>query len=115
MYRILKEKGNNQNITLENKDTKVSIIMGKLSTRIMSILETEIEFDESRIGAVKLTDKWDFDISDGAGKVLASTAMEISKPIKSQARIKSEQVLNKTKTKSGKEAVDVFDLIFGTN
>ena len=48
MYRINKDKGNNQNITLTNVETKTSVIIGKLTMAIMGILEKEVEFDESR-------------------------------------------------------------------
>lgn len=117
MYRILKEKGNNQNITLENVDTKAIVIIGKLTMDIMRVLETEKKFDETDEDALKLKDKWDFEISDDAGKALSATAMKMTKPIRNQAKAKpaSEQKIHKKKTKSGREVVDVFDLIFGTN
>ena len=117
MYRISKDRGNNQNITLTNVETKASVIIGKLTMAIMGILEREVEFDESKEHTIKLKDKWDFAISDEAGKELASMASPIKKPIRHQSKTASEQTqpIQKHKTKSGKEVVDVFDLIFGTN
>ena len=117
MYRINKDKGNNQNITLINVETKASVIIGKLSMAIMGILEKEVEFDESKEHTIKLKDKWDFAISDEAGKELAKMASPIKKPIRNQSKATSEQTssIQKHKTKSGREVVDVFDLIFGTN
>lgn len=118
MYRVIKEKGNNQNITLENTETKASVIIGKLTMDIMRVLETEMKFDETTESGTKLRDKWDFTISDDAGKALSATAMAIHKPARDQskkAKQESEQIVHKKKTKSGKEVVDVFDLIFGTN
>lgn len=117
MYRINKDKGNNQNIMLTNVETKASVIIGKLTMAIMGILEKEVEFDEAKEHTIKLKDKWDFAISDEAGKELASMASPIKKPIRNQSKTASEQTqpIQKHKTKSGREVVDVFDLIFGTN
>lgn len=117
MYRISKDKGNNQNIMLTNVEAKASVMIGKLNMAIMGVLEKEVEFDESKEHTIKLKDKWDFAISDEAGKELASMASPIKKPIRNQSKTASEQtsLIQKHKTKSGKEVVDVFDLIFGTN
>lgn len=117
MYRINKDKGNNQNITLTNVETKTSVIIGKLTMAIMGILEKEVEFDESKEHTIKLKDKWDFTVSDEAGKELAKMASPIKKPIRNQSKTASEQTqsVQRKKTKSGREVVDVFDLIFGTN
>ena len=120
MYRINKDKGNNQNITLTNVEAKASVIIGKLTMDIMRILEKEVEFDESKEHTIKLKDKWDFTISDEAGKELAKMASPIKRPIRaktshpSTASEQAQPIQRKT-TKSGREVVDVFDLIFGTN
>lgn len=117
MYRINKDKGNNQNIILINVEEKASVIIGKLTMAIMGILEKEVEFDESKEHTIKLKDKWDFTVSDEAGKELAKMASPIKKPIRNQSKTASEQTqsVQRKKTKSGREVVDVFDLIFGTN
>lgn len=114
MYRISKDKGNNQNIMLTNVETKASVMIGKLSMAIMGVLEKEVEFDESKEHTIKLKDKWDFAVSDEAGKELAKMASPIKKPIRNQSKYKSEQTPGKKTTKSGRAVVDVFDLIFGT-
>ena len=116
MYRINKDKGNNQNITLTNVETKASVIIGKLTMAIMGVLEKEVEFDEAKEDTIKLKDKWDFTISDEAGKELAKMASPIKRPVRAKTTSQSassEQPQRKT-TKSGREVVDVFDLIFGT-
>ena len=122
MYRISKDKGNNQNITLTNVETKASVIIGKLTMGIMRILEKEVEFDESKEDTIKLKDKWDFTISDEAGKELAKMASPIKRPVRakttsrpSTAESEQTQPIQRKTTKSGREVVDVFDLIFGTN
>ena len=119
MYRINKDKGNNQNITLTNVETKASVIIGKLTMAIMGVLEKEVEFDETKEHTIKLKDKWDFTISDEAGKELAKMASPIKRPVRaktshpSTASEQTQPIQRKT-TKSGREVVDVFDLIFGT-
>ena len=120
MYRINKDKGNNQNITLTNVETKASVIIGKLTMAIMGVLEKEVEFDETKEHTIKLKDKWDFTISDEAGKELAKMASPIKRPVRaktSRPSTASEQTqpIQRKTTKSGREVVDVFDLIFGTN
>lgn len=121
MYRINKDKGNNQNITLTNVEAKASVIIGKLTMDIMRILEKEVEFDESKEHTIKLKDKWDFTISDEAGKELAKMASPIKRPVRtktsrpSTAESEQAQPIQRKTTKSGREVVDVFDLIFGTN
>ena len=120
MYRISKDKGNNQNITLTNVETKASVIIGKLTMAIMGVLEKEVEFDESKEHTIKLKDKWDFSISDEAGKELAKMASPIKRPVRaktsrpSTAESEQTQPIQRKTTKSGREVVDVFDLIFGT-
>lgn len=114
MYRISKDKGHNQNIMLTNVEAKASVMIGKLNMAIMGILEKEVEFDESKEHTIKLKDKWDFAISDEAGKELAKMASPIKKPIRNQSKYKSEQTPDRKTTKSGRAVVDVFDLIFGT-
>lgn len=121
MYRINKDKGNNQNITLTNVETKASVIIGKLTMSIMGVLEKEVVFDETKEHTIKLKDKWDFTISDEAGKELAKMASPIKRPVRakttsrpSTAESEQTQPIQRKTTKSGREVVDVFDLIFGT-
>ena len=122
MYRISKDKGNNQNITLTNIEARASVALGTLTMGIMGVLEKEVEFDETKEGAIKLKDEWDFTVSDEAGKELAKTASPIKRPVRSKTTPSSattseqepDQLNQRKTTKSGREVVDVFNLIFGT-
>lgn len=118
MYKVLKEKGNNQIITLENTESKVSIILGKLTTDIMKILEKEIKFEGTAEIGVRLKDKWDLEISHELAKELSVITIPIRKPMRKKpgtnSDSQSEQKTTKHNTKSDKKVVDVFDLIFGT-
>lgn len=106
MYRILKEKGNNVSITLENTETKASIIIGRLSMDILSLLEREegIHFSDSEI---QLKDKWELTIKDETAKELSAKAMRMSKPVRDQSK-KSEQVLKKDN-----KSIDAMDVLLG--
>lgn len=108
MYKILKEKGNNVSITLENTETKASIIIGRLSMDILSLLEKEegIRFGDSD-GEIKLKDKWELTIKDETAKELSAKAMRMSKPVRDQSK-KSEQVLKKDN-----KSIDAMDVLLG--
>lgn len=106
MYKILKEKGNNVSITLENTETKASIIIGRLSMDILSLLEKEgVHFGDSE-GEIQLKDKWDITIKDETAKELSAKAMRMSKPIRDQRKVKEEP------KKSNKE-IDAIDVLLG--
>lgn len=106
MYKILKEKGNNMNIVLENTETKASIVIGRLTMDILSILEKEgVHFRDSE-GEIQLKDKWDITIKDETAKELSAKAMRMSKPIRDQRKVKEEP------KKSNKE-IDALDVLLG--
>ena len=106
MYKILKEKGNNMNIVLENTETKASIVIGRLTMDILSILEKEgVPFGDSE-GEIKLKDKWELTIRDETAKELSAKAMRMSKPIRDQRKVKEEP------KKSNKE-IDALDVLLG--
>ena len=106
MYKILKEKGNNMNIVLENTETKASIVIGRLAMDILSILEKEgVHFGDSE-GEIQLKDKWDITIKDETAKELSAKAMRMSKPIRDQRKVKEEP------KKSNKE-IDALDVLLG--
>ena len=106
MYKVLKEKGNNVSITLENTETKASIIIGRLSMDILSLLEKEgVHFGDSE-GEIQLKDKWDITIKDETAKELSAKAMRMSKPIRDQRKVKEEP------KKSNKE-IDALDVLLG--
>ena len=108
MYKVLKEKGNNISITLENTETKASIIIGRLSMDILSLLEKEegIHFGDSD-GEIQLKDKWELAIKDETAKELSAKAMRMSKPVRDQSK-KSEQVLKKDN-----KSIDAMDVLLG--
>lgn len=106
MYRVLKERGNNAVITLENTETKASIIIGRITMEILAILEKEgISVGDPTTGALK--DKWEFHISDDTAKELSAKAMRMSKPIRDQRKVKEEP------PKKNNKHVDAMDVLLG--
>ena len=100
MYRILKDKGNNQTITLENLDTNAQINLGKLSIPMMAILKNS---EGLRFGVederISLSDEWNIIIQDTTAKKLTERILNSSIKIKTK---KPEQ--NK---------IDAWDVLFG--
>ena len=107
MYKILKEKGNNMNIVLENTETKASIVIGRLTMDILSILESKagVHFGDSE-GEIQLKDKWDITIKDETAKELSAKAMRMSKPIRDQRKVKEEP-------KKNNKEIDALDVLLG--
>lgn len=107
MYRLSKEKGNNMNLILENTETKASIIIGKLTMDILSILETKegVRFGKDD-GEINLKDEWRLTVKDETAKELSAKAMRMSKPIRDQRKVKEEP------KKSNKE-IDALDVLLG--
>ena len=58
MYKVLKEKGNNQNVTVRNVETKGEVIIGRISIEIMNKLE------EAGIKDINFRDNWDYEVEE---------------------------------------------------
>lgn len=106
MYRVIKEKGNNTNIFVENTESKKSVNIGRLSMEIVKILEeTGITFGVAP-SDIMLKDEWSIDINSETKDKLTKLAMKMSKPIRDQSK-KSEQPAKP-------EVIpDLYSLIFG--
>ena len=114
MYKILKDKGSNTNITLKNTETKAEVNLGRLSTDIIKLLESDgYSFETSGGTALRYTEEWELAISDSVGKDLGKLAMPIKRPVRVQKKkeeVKTEEV---RPVRRDKQPVDVFNLIFG--
>lgn len=109
MYRVLKDKGNNASVTLENLDTGASIIIGKLSMDIIRILEAQgYVFDTDKDEAISLRDAWNLSVSDETATKLSKIAMSISKPPRDQSK-KSKQ----SEHTENKPVIDAMDVLLG--
>ena len=109
MYRVVKERGNNVNVFVENTETKKSLNIGRLSMDILKILEDAGYKFGTAPGETNLKDAWQLPISGERKDQLAKLAMRMSKPIRDQRKKPaSEQAAT---TPDG--VPDLFDLIFG--
>lgn len=110
-YKLIKDKGRNANLILENEDTKTSVTLGKMTIEILTLLETdegmtfELPDDDKTL---MLNSPWLFNISDSTAKKLSSLAMKISKPKRDQ-RKKTPTVTEE----KPKQVVDAMDVLLG--
>jgi hypothetical protein len=105
MYRVLKEKGNNSNVMLENMETKASIIVGRITISLLDILNKA----GHKIGddGVSLRDEWNFEVNEETGKEIASKAMTMTKPVRDQRKYKVEEL------KKPNNQIDAMDVLLG--
>ena len=108
MYKLLKEKGSNMNLVLENTETKASIVVGRLTFDILSILTSKegVHFGDCD-DEIKLKDKWDMTIKDETAKEIAAKAMRMNKPVRDQRKIQEELKKKHNKT------IDAMDVLLG--
>ena len=98
MYRVLKPSGYGMNLTVENTDTMVNVVIGKLNADILEILKGKHE-------PISIADEWNFEIDkETAEKLVALVTKGIKKPIRDQ---------RKHKETDDKQIVDVLDIIYG--
>lgn len=105
MYRVIKEKGNNVNVFIENIESKKSLNIGRLSMEMIKILEEAGFTFGTGDGEIAMRDEWTMEVNTDTKDKLAKLAMKMSKPIRDQSK-KSEQ-------KAPDTVPDLFDLIFG--
>ena len=107
MYRVIKEKGNNVNVFVENTESKKSLNIGRLSMEMIKILEEAGFTFGTGDGEIAVRDEWAIEINADTKDKLVKLAMKMSKPIRDQSK-KSEQ-----KTAAPDAVPDLFELIFG--
>ena len=106
MYKVIKEAGNNSNVTLKNTETNSEVIIGRLSMEIMNKLELAgYKFGDSD-GEIKLKDKWELEVNIATGKDLGRLAMKMTKPIRDQRK-------KITIPKKSNKEIDAMDVLLG--
>lgn len=112
MYKLVKDKGYNSNVTLENLDTHVSIALGKTTIPMMSLMSEigGIKFD-SDDSSIAPDSPWELEVSDDLAKALASTAMTMRKPKRDQS--KKKEVEQPAPTPEEKPVIDAMDVLLG--
>lgn len=110
-YRLIKDKGYNANVVLENIETKSSITLGKWTMEILHILEIDESFvfeREDDAGSISLRSPWNLSISEATAKKLSTKAMPIHKPKRDQ----SKKVQTVTEEQP-KQVIDAMDVLLG--
>ena len=107
MYRVIKEKGNNVNVFVENTEDKRTLSIGRLSMEMIKILEDAGFTFGTGEGEIAMRDEWTMEVDADTKDKLAKLTMKINKPVRDQSK-KSEQ-----KSAAPDAVPDLFDLIFG--
>lgn len=107
MYRVIKEKGNNVNVFVENTESKKSLNIGRLSMEMIKILEEAGFAFGTGDGEIAMKYEWAIEINTDTKDRLSKLAMRMSKPVRDQSK-KSEQ-----KSAAPDAVPDLFNLIFG--
>lgn len=109
MYRVNKEPGATENVYLQNTDTMAEINLGRVTPRLLRILEIDgYKFDDTE-DAITLKKKWTLNVSEEVKEQLRKLAMPMKKPIRDQRKVKPQQ----EEKKETKQPVDILDIIYG--
>lgn len=106
MYKVLKDAGFLSSIVIENTSTHATVNIGRPSVEIFRILSTAGY--KAGEGGLEIRDKWELVVEEEIGKELARSAMTMSKPIRSQQKVKDEQPPAPKKDNSHIDAMDVL-------
>lgn len=107
MYRVVKEKGNNVNVFIENTENKKSLNIGRLTMEMIKILEEAGFTFGTGVDLISMKSEWSMEINTDTKDKLARLAMRMSKPVRDQSK-KSEH-----KSAAPDAIPDLFELIFG--
>lgn len=118
MFQLLKDRGNNINLTLYDTTTCTYFNIGRLNTSILTILEEEgFKFNSEDPGSLSLVDVWELNISEETAKRLKKTTLPNLK-LKGNETIgdmvdrEYEEKLKKEKRDANLK-IDAMDVILG--
>lgn len=104
MYKVIKTKGYNGDVTVSNTDTLTTINLGKISIPILNILKEGGYYKEDS-DDLKPQDEWDLEVNKEAAEKLAKLAMPMKKPIRNQSKKPQQETDNKK--------IDAMDVLLG--
>ena len=103
MYKVLKAKGNNSNIVVENADTKANVNIGRINIEILKILEDAgHKIDED---GLTLIDEWNLYVDPDTASKLTRMALRMKKPVRSKEPAEQPKKNNKQ--------IDAMDVLLG--
>ena len=107
MYKILKDEGYNKVVTIENAETKASLIIGKVTIEMLNVLDTA----GYKVGdkGLTITNKWDLNIDKATADTLSKMAMKMKKPIRDQRKKTANEINRKMYNKE----IDAMDVLLG--
>lgn len=117
MYKIIKEMGTSENVYLQNIETLACLNLGRITTKMISILSEDgynFETVETKEKRITFQEKWNFSVSTEVKDKLRKLAMPMKRPIRDQRKNKEEKDLYPN-VKTTKQPVDVLDIIYGLN
>lgn len=113
MYRVSKDRGAYENVFLQNTDTMSEINLGRITPKLLSILEADgykfSSTEDGRPEVIELKNPWALEISEAVKDKLRVLVMPIKKPLRRKVKTEQKQV----NTEQKKEIVDVLDIIYG--
>ena len=104
MYRVLKTKGYNASVVVENTETKANVIIGRISVEILDILEKHTGKQIGKDGFT-YTDGWEIEVDHETATALSKLAMKMKKPIRDQRKKETKKEENKK--------IDAIDVLLG--
>ena len=105
MYKVVKEKGHNTTVSVENTDAHTSIDIGRLTMDIIDKLEKAGH--KIGDGGISMTDEWSLAVDEGTAKELAAKAMSMKKPVRDQSK------KPKSLFKKPNKEIDAMDVLLG--
>lgn len=118
MFQLLKDRGNNINLTLYDTTTCTYFNIGRLNMSILTILEEEgFKFNSEGIEGLSLVDTWELNISEETAKRLKKTTLPNLKlkpgeTIGDMVDREYEEKLKKEKRDANLK-IDAMDVILG--
>ena len=100
MYKVIKSKGLSANVIVENTSSKSTVNIGRISIKIMHILEGA-GIDISG----KQSDEWDYEVNKEVATALAKLSLPMNKPIRDQRKPETKKQANKQ--------IDAMDVMLG--
>ena len=100
MYKVLKSKGLNSNVMVENTESKSVVNIGRISIKIMHILE-----DAGIDITGKQSEEWSYEVNKEVATTLAKLSLPMNKPIRDQRKPETKKQANKQ--------IDAMDVMLG--
>lgn len=110
MYKVIKDKGHNTNVVLENMETSATLNLGRATTEILGILYEAGYKLAHEGGDLKLIDPWNLEVNSEVAGKLQATAFKMSRPVRAKV---SKTPTTKEIKKEANKRIDAMDVLLG--